>query len=121
MEIEEMINKMDEECNKNDCNSCNLSGEKCDFDKQFESINRLYNKMFGTENKDNVNHPSHYQGANECIDVIRAMFGDNAVRHFCMCNAYKYRFRSYGKNKEEDIKKAEWYETYLINMGKEKI
>lgn len=64
-----------------------------------------------------VNHPSHYQGKNECIDVMIAMFGKEAVKHFCMCNAYKYRFRSDKKNGEEDIKKAEWYETKLIELG----
>ena len=26
----------------------------------------------------------------ECIDVMVAMFGVEAVKHFCMCNAYKY-------------------------------
>lgn len=65
----------------------------------------------------NVNHPEHYQGKNECIDVMIAMFGKEAVKHFCMCNAYKYRFRSNMKNGEEDIKKAEWYEDKLIELG----
>ena len=62
----------------------------------------------------NVNHPTHYQGAHECIEVMRAMFGDEAVKAFCKCNAYKYRFRAARKGGEEDIKKAEWYENYLI-------
>lgn len=62
----------------------------------------------------NVDHPAHYQGKNECIDVMRAMFGDEAVKAFCKCNAFKYRFRANAKNGEEDIKKAEWYETYLL-------
>ena len=66
---------------------------------------------------DNVNHPNHYQGKNECIDVMVAMFGLEAVKHFCMCNAYKYRFRADKKNGAEDIKKAEWYETKLIELG----
>lgn len=64
----------------------------------------------------NVDHPAHYQGKNECIDVMRAMFGDNAVIDFCRLNAFKYRFRASAKNGAEDIAKAEWYETYLINM-----
>ncbi|MBP5432175.1 MAG: DUF3310 domain-containing protein [Ruminococcus sp.] len=66
-----------------------------------------------------VNHPSHYQGKHECIEVMRAMFGDEAVKGFCKCNAYKYRFRAGLKDEskyEEDIKKAEWYEDYLIIM-----
>lgn len=62
----------------------------------------------------NIDHPAHYQGKNECIDVMRAMFGDEAVKAFCKCNAFKYRFRANAKNGEEDIKKAEWYETYLL-------
>lgn len=63
-----------------------------------------------------VQHPKHYQGKHECIEIMRHMFGDTAVRAFCKCNAFKYRFRSGMKNGEEDIKKAEWYEDYLINM-----
>lgn len=66
---------------------------------------------------DNVNHPAHYQGKNECIDVMIAMFGIEAVKHFCMCNAYKYRFRADNKNGKEDIEKAEFYESYLIKLG----
>ena len=66
---------------------------------------------------DNVNHPAHYQGKNECIDVMIAMFGIEAVKHFCMCNAYKYRFRADKKNGNEDIEKAEWYESKLIELG----
>ena len=65
----------------------------------------------------NVNHPEHYQGKNECIDVMLAMFGVEAVKHFCMCNAYKYRFRADKKNGAEDIAKAEWYESKLIELG----
>ena len=68
------------------------------------------------ENNDNVNHPKHYQGKNECIDVMLAMFGVEAVKGFCKCNAYKYRFRANAKNGEEDIRKAEWYETKLIEL-----
>lgn len=67
-------------------------------------------------NNDAVNHPKHYSGAHECIEVMRAMFGDEAVRDFCRCNSFKYRFRAAAKNGEEDIKKAEWYENYLIEM-----
>lgn len=66
---------------------------------------------------ENVNHPNHYQGKNECIDVMVAMFGEEAVKHFCMCNAYKYRFRADKKNGAEDIEKAEWYESKLIELG----
>jgi len=68
---------------------------------------------------DNINHPSHYQGKHECIEVMRAMFGDDAVKGFCRCNAYKYRFRAGrkdGQSADQDLKKAEWYEDYLMKM-----
>lgn len=64
----------------------------------------------------NVNHPDHYRGRYECIDVMRVMFGDEAVKAFCRCNSFKYRFRASRKNGSEDIEKAEWYEDYLIKM-----
>lgn len=69
------------------------------------------------EEKEWVNHPDHYQGANECLTVMQAMFGIEAVKHFCMLSAFKYRFRSNKKDGERDIKKAEFYETYLIELG----
>ena len=80
-------------------------------------IERNYNILFGDKESDNVNHPEHYQGKNECIDVMIAMFGVEAVKHFCMCNAYKYRFRADKKNGAEDIAKAEWYESKLIELN----
>lgn len=64
-----------------------------------------------------VDHPSHYQGDYECIDLMREIYGDEAVRHFCICNAYKYRFRAGAKQTEsahDDIRKAEWYEKYIM-------
>ena len=68
-----------------------------------------------------VNHPDHYQGKYECIDLMRTMFGDDAVIGFCECNAYKYRFRAgkkEGEDAQKDIAKAEWYENYLMEMTK---
>lgn len=72
--------------------------------------------------EDNINHPTHYQGKHECIDIMRVMFGDEAVKGFCKCNAFKYRFRAgkkEGNSAEQDISKAEWYEEYLFEMEKE--
>lgn len=66
--------------------------------------------------KDNVNHPEHYQGKFECIDEMISLFGVEAVKDFCRCNAYKYRFRADRKNGLEDIKKAEWYMTKLKEL-----
>lgn len=65
---------------------------------------------------DNVNHPAHYQGKYECIDEMIALFGVEAVIHFCMCNVYKYRFRAANKNGKEDLDKADWYMDKLIEL-----
>lgn len=72
---------------------------------------------------ENVNHPEHYQGKRECIDIMRMLFGDEAVEGFCRCNAYKYRFRAGRKDgnpTEQDLQKAEWYEEYLFKMREER-
>ena len=60
---------------------------------------------------DNVNHPSHYElpGGLECIDVLLATQGVEAVKGFCLCNAIKYLYRHERKNGREDIEKARWY------------
>lgn len=60
--------------------------------------------------KDNVNHPSHYEtGKFECFDVMLETQGSEAVKDFCICNAFKYLYRHRQKNGLEDIKKAIWY------------
>jgi hypothetical protein len=64
-----------------------------------------------TEENDIINHPSHYcrDGAMESIDEMVLLFGREVVKHFCLCNIWKYRYRSNAKNGEEDIKKSDWY------------
>lgn len=66
---------------------------------------------------DNVNHPSHYEtGKFECIEVMEEALGTEAVKGFCLCNAFKYIYRCRNKNGIEDIKKADWYLKKLINI-----
>lgn len=123
MTIEEKAEKIKAYCeNRYDCSKCPLeySGESTchvDWEGHPEAIARNYTVLFGDKCEDNVNHPAHYQGKNECIDIMLAMYGVEAVKHFCMCNAYKYRFRAGMKNGAEDIEKAEWYESKLIELG----
>jgi len=72
--------------------------------------------------KKNVDRPEHYDGT-KCIENMQMMFGKQAVKDFCRCNAYKYRFRAgkkEGNSAEQDIAKAEWYEDYLIQMENER-
>ena len=66
---------------------------------------------------DNINHPSHYETAGvECIEAMELTQGREAVKNFCLCNAYKYLWRHKNKNGLEDIKKARWYLDRYITM-----
>jgi hypothetical protein len=69
---------------------------------------------------DPVNHPSHYEtGKFECIEVMEEALGRDAVEGFCVCNAFKYLYRSQRKNGLEDLEKAKWYLDKLIGMKNE--
>lgn len=133
MTLDEMINRLqDNPCMCDGASDSNC--EKCiqnnlqliDYLEELRELKRQQNETKANveikeENGNAVDHPAHYQGKHECIEVMRAIFGDEMVKGFCMCNAYKYRFRADKKNGTEDIKKAEWYEDYLIKMQKEKL
>ena len=68
------------------------------------------------KHEDIINHPNHYtNGGMECIDEMLLIFGEETVAHFCLCNAWKYRYRALTKNGQEDIDKSHWY----INKYKE--
>ena len=62
------------------------------------------------EKEDIINHPNHYtNGGMECIDEMLLVFGRGVVANFCLCNAWKYRYRALSKNGQEDIDKSHWY------------
>lgn len=66
---------------------------------------------------DNVNHPQHYKAPNglEAIDVIEAFTADlNGFEATHTGNALKYLLRWKHKNGLEDLKKARWYISRLI-------
>ena len=66
---------------------------------------------------DNVNHPSHYEtGKVECIDAMIETQGIDAVKSFCICNAFKYIWRHQNKNQLEDVKKAIWYLNKFVEL-----
>lgn len=60
---------------------------------------------------DMVNRPPHYnrEGGMESIDEMIMVFGKEAVKNFCLCNVWKYRYRAADKNGQEDLKKSDWY------------
>lgn len=71
------------------------------------------------ESKDKmVSHPSHYQSNKgiEVIDVIEAFTdGLNGIEAVDTGNAIKYICRWKDKNGIQDLHKAIWYITHLIN------
>ena len=66
--------------------------------------------------KDNTN-PSHYTSNNiECIDYIVDSLGTEGAISFCQGNVVKYLHRWKQKNGLEDLKKAQWYLTKMIEL-----
>ena len=117
-------------CKSSSIGSCPLyySGRTCysyHDEKTKKEVAENYAILFGKEEtvepesapeKEAVNHPAHYQGKHECIDEMIALFGVEAVKHFCMCNVYKYRYRAANKNGQEDLDKADWYMDKLMEL-----
>lgn len=59
---------------------------------------------------DKIN-PSHYkQYPVEVIDMMEAIWGKEAVKLYCLMNAFKYRMRlGHKDNIEQELKKEAWY------------
>lgn len=101
----------EDDCDE-DCENCEYAdlNDHDDEDESEDSADYEY-----------VDGPAHYHGT-ECIENMRKLYGDEAVRWFCICNAYKYRFRDGSKPgvaAEQDEKKARWYEDYAVKMMNE--
>lgn len=75
------------------------------------------NKNYETNDK-MVSHPPHYQSATglEVIDVIEAFTAElKGIEAADTANVIKYICRWNHKNGLQDLKKAMWYLTHLIN------
>lgn len=69
------------------------------------------------EKKENVNHPSHYGGAENTYEAIKVI--DAWELGFALGNTVKYISRAGKKDKSkeiEDLKKALWYLQHHINQ-----
>lgn len=97
------------------CKSCiNNGGKEYNFTPFIDVTSGVNKKPVN----DNVNHPSHYEtGSFECIDVMLETQGKEAVKNFCLCNAFKYIYRHNNKNGLEDIQKAKWYIDKYIELS----
>ena len=101
------------------CKNCIHNGAKSD--DKFDNFIPLIDVAPRVNEKpvnDSVNHPIHYAtGKYECIDVMLEIFGVEAVKTFCLLNAFKYNYRTGNKNGLEDIKKAKWYIDKYIELS----
>ena len=132
MNIEEKKKRLEEFCCGQHCDDCILSklpycDEKCWCCFTDNEIDECYNLAFGGEQlnsgtvPEEINHPDRYAGGKyECIDIMQDVFGADAVKHFCILNAFKYVWRAEKKNGIEDIKKAVWYLNKYIELGGER-
>lgn len=118
-ELTIMTKAIDEYCKNHKCSECQIE-LWCDscrgrFDTNPTECDGAYDYLQTHKEdiakKDVVNHPQHYirNGAMECINEMILVFGKEAVKNFCLCNAWKYRYRAMDKNGEEDLKKSDWY------------
>ena len=110
----------------NNCRTClyEHSGENecpckcCDHFENFKPKNATVAELLQKTPQEEINHPDRYAGGKyECIDVMQDVFGVEAVKHFCMLNAFKYIWRSEKKNGVEDAKKAVWYLNKYIELA----
>lgn len=98
------------------------------YEEQINLLNSIKNNKKDTkvENKENfdiINKPFHYNTSKyECIEVMREVFGDEKLKIWCILNAFKYLYRCYYKNGDQDLEKATYYLNYinknLINKEK---
>ena len=72
---------------------------------------KVFDDLIREKMGEKVDHPNHYnrEGAIECIEEMILAFGKTKVADFCLCNAWKYRYRAVDKNGIEDLKKSDWY------------
>lgn len=104
-----------------DCDHCKSDAPDTDSDCSCNPVENENTAQPDEQPYEYVNGPAHYHGT-ECIENMRKLYGDEAVRWFCICNAYKYRFRNGSKpgvSAKQDDEKAHWYEDYAAKMMNE--
>ena len=70
-----------------------------------------------------VNHPSHYNSYDiEVIEMMKRIWGEEAVMLWARMTAYKYRMRMGLKPENsiaQDLEKEKWYLNYAKKIEKE--
>jgi hypothetical protein len=76
----------------------------------------------GTPEAESKSSPNHYQGAIQCIDVIKQLAEPEAFVEFCRFSALQYLWRCGGKegeSKADDMGKAGVYLAWGAETAKE--
>lgn len=134
-QYEKMRSRIASACSLTHCSTCPIgrrenekgktAGWRCYTNVTDNELVENYITMFGalddvkdsetSSNSTEINHPSYYnKGSRECIDIMRDLFGDEAVKGFCRCNSFKYRIRAGnkpGNDAEKDLKKLNGMKT----------
>lgn len=103
------------------CKQCSINHMENHNSCYERNVTMNENRNAAEKQQEAVNHPSHYSqsGRRECIEEMRLMFGDAAVKQWCVMTAYKYAYRAgnkEGNSAEQDCAKREWYLNYAENM-----
>ena len=77
---------------------CDCQFEECDEENfpctdciHHDGTNECFEPINSGTTPEEINHPDRYKsGKFECIDVMIDVFGTDAVKHFCILNAFKY-------------------------------
>lgn len=86
-----------------------------------DKMEQEYRSKLERDHSNPVDSPRHYTNSRiDCIDAMLDTQGLEAVRSFCICNAFKYIWRHNTKNGLEDIKKARWYLDKYIELSERK-
>lgn len=60
--------------------------------------------------------PNHYKGSIECIDAMRACMSEDQFEGFLRGNVIKYVYRYRARNGVDDLRKAQVYLDWLIEL-----
>lgn len=96
------------------CGACKFS-----FPPNSAEFETFASRFKPTDDAAEIDHPAHYAGKYECIDVMLDTMGPEDVKGFCLCNAFKYLWRCKKKHDTptEDVKKAAWYLEKYLELG----
>lgn len=102
------------------CKHKNILPVNYPCNKCFEGKDERFTGAMWESDEEEINSPSRYnKNGFECIEVMIAIFGKEAVRQFCKLNAFKYIWRESDKGKVNDIKKANYYLKKYVELSSE--